>query len=347
MSSYPFTWSPISEEEKEEKKKMYTDSAFIDCIRCDQMNVVMPKGLVEDDVAQRIWNFKARPGDVWIVTYPKCGTTMTQELVWQIINLAKGGQLDSEKSKEFLFLRTPFIEMEPIVRNHLSPPPQAAPEMAHRIYKMMRDQIAHAEGLESPRVIKSHLPVSMLSPEVVADSKILVVMRNPKDCCASYYHHEKLKHSLDHDFPFDEYAKLFANGKLCYGDYWDFTKDALKYEGKSNVKVIWFEEMKKDLTSVINDIGEFVGHQVPTDKLEGLLSHMHIDNFRKNDAVNMKPPAGSVPEEVREKHTFIRKGKVGDGKGHFQSKQTEDFFDKWVNENNKDEDGKIIGYTAV
>ena len=125
------------------------------------------------------------------------------------------------------------------------------------------------------------------------------------------------------------------------------TQDALKYQDKSNVKVIWFEEMRKDLTSVINGIGDFVGHHVPSDKLDSLLSHMHIDNFRKNDAVNMKPPPGSVPDEVRDKHTFIRKGKVGDGKGHFQSKEAEEFFDTWVNENNKDEDGKIIGYSAV
>ena len=59
------------------------------------------------------------------------------------------------------------------------------------------------------------------------------------------------------------------------------------------------------------------------------------------------PSAGSVPDEVRENFTFIRKGVTGDGKGHFMDPEVEALFDQWVNENNKDEEGKTIGHTAV
>lgn len=54
------------------------------------------------DFAERIWKFQPLPTDIWIVTYPKSGTTLTQELMWQIAN---GVEVSSEESKSNIFLR--------------------------------------------------------------------------------------------------------------------------------------------------------------------------------------------------------------------------------------------------
>ena len=142
-SSYPYTWTPISDQEKDERKQMYEEQSgcsMIDLVKCDQMDVLMPQAFADGNMGQRIWDMKPKPDDIWIVTYPKCGTTMTQELVWQIINLSKGGQLDSEKAKEFLFLRVPFVEMSCLIRKEKDPraaPPPEAPEMAQRYVVLM------------------------------------------------------------------------------------------------------------------------------------------------------------------------------------------------------------------
>ena len=57
-------------------------------------------------------NIKVRKEDVWIVTFPKCGTTWTQELVWNIVN---GVQVS--RIPEPLFDRSPFIDIPMIAQN--------------------------------------------------------------------------------------------------------------------------------------------------------------------------------------------------------------------------------------
>ena len=77
---------------------------------------------------------KVREDDVWVVTYPKCGTTWTQEILWNIVN---GVQV--ERIKEPLFGRSPFLDLMMIGDN-----PDRNP-------KEFFDQI---DKMPSPRVIK-------------------------------------------------------------------------------------------------------------------------------------------------------------------------------------------------
>lgn len=56
--------------------------------------------------AQRLYNFQARPDDVWISTHPRSGTTLTQEMVWLIVNNFDYDRAQCEK----LGKRSPFFE---------------------------------------------------------------------------------------------------------------------------------------------------------------------------------------------------------------------------------------------
>jgi hypothetical protein len=66
---------------------------------------IMPQKFV-DTCMEKVKKFEVFEDDTWIVTYPKCGTTWTQEMIWMLINNLNYDQAMSED----LFVRSPFLE---------------------------------------------------------------------------------------------------------------------------------------------------------------------------------------------------------------------------------------------
>ncbi len=133
----------------------------------------MPKRF--EPFAERIWNFEAKPDDIWIVTFPKSGTTLTQELMWQI---AHGCNVDSEESKQNIFLRVPFIEFSALQTSVMPAPSLESDDPMSVMAKMMNDTVTWTEKqAKSPRIIKTHLPMAMLPPDLCKISKVIYVGR--------------------------------------------------------------------------------------------------------------------------------------------------------------------------
>ena len=72
-------WKTCPPEIEEQKRKVFGPES-------NQLNgiVSVPYGVHNnkriEKVAKKIIDFELRPDDIWIVTYPKCGTTLTQVL---------------------------------------------------------------------------------------------------------------------------------------------------------------------------------------------------------------------------------------------------------------------------
>jgi len=303
-------WNKCPKEIEEQKEKLYEPGS-------NQLNnlVSEPHGIhilpPMKEVMKKIYNFEVRSDDIWIVTYPKCGTTMTQEMVWQIVN-----KVDTEKAKIMLFERTPFIEMEGLLSEEISKG-QTFPDW-------MVKSVEYTANLPSPRVIKTHLPFEFLPPKLLDTCKVIFVCRNPKDTCVSFYHH----HGLFPDYKmkpgkFSEFANLFLKGTLEYGSYWTMLKSAWKYKDHPNMKIVWFEEIKEDMMKVIREISKFIGYHMTEYKILKLDDHLYIDNFRQLLV------EGSGDESMK---SFIRKGKVGDWKNYFNEENNQ-VWDKWIAEN--------------
>ena len=114
---------------------------------------------------------------------------------------------------------------------------------------------------------------------------VVYVCRNPKDTCASYFHHcqDPSYGQLD---DFEKFADCFKRGTLMYGDYWHHlqvweypaechksiifffsAQTAQKMKDNPNFKIIWFEEMKEDLAKVIRELCHFLGYELSPEKV--------------------------------------------------------------------------------
>ena len=202
-------WEPIDEDETAILKKIYdpkcSPSILFDKYKSVPGGVRLTKNFVERGF-NRVRNFKVRSDDVWIVSYPKCGTTMTQEIMWQImhdvdtsVNGLKGGMT-----------RVPFLEFCDI-RPDLNP----------------RDNYAFVDQMESPRLIKSHLPFELLPLELLDKAKVVYVARHPIDCAVSMFHHHQIKATRGNEFvaSFDDFVRdMFMPGRETFGSYFHHIK---------------------------------------------------------------------------------------------------------------------------
>lgn len=59
---------------------------------------LLPKGF--SDFAEKIYNFEARASDIFICTFPRSGTTWTQEMIWLLCH-----NLDYKTATETFFTK--------------------------------------------------------------------------------------------------------------------------------------------------------------------------------------------------------------------------------------------------
>ena len=83
MEPLPIKWGELSKEDKTMEVDHYGQGVY-DFIRYEN-GVVLSRHYAQF-MADRIYNLEVRADDIWVVSYPKTGTTLTLEMVWMIVN---------------------------------------------------------------------------------------------------------------------------------------------------------------------------------------------------------------------------------------------------------------------
>ncbi|XP_037093832.1 luciferin sulfotransferase-like [Pollicipes pollicipes] len=284
---------------------------------------------VADAELEDLYNYPLDPSDVWVMSPPKCGTTWTQEMVWLIAN-----DLDYEGAKTPLFPdRWAFPDLDV-----LSDKEFLTKELTKRLpdFTGGKPTMLYNAIRDPPRFVKCHLPFSMSNPHLLDVCKVVYTARNPKDACVSYYNHNRLVRLLDFTGDLEMFVDLFMRDLVVETPFIEHMIEAWNRRHHPNLCFLFFEDMKRDLPKQIRKVAQFLGKTCTDEQVEKLASHLHIDNFRKNQFVN-NHLAKKLGFFHPDRGDFIRQGKTGNWKNYFTSEMTET-FDSWMAEKLKGSD---------
>uniref|UniRef100_A0A336N8V6 CSON009272 protein n=1 Tax=Culicoides sonorensis TaxID=179676 RepID=A0A336N8V6_CULSO len=280
-------------------------------IQAQPGNVTLPKKFSE--IGEAILDLEVRKDDVWVVSYPRTGSTWAQEMVWLL-----GNNLDYESAKQLQITRSPLLELTAIF----------AEDHTDWLKNSIGNSVDLVAQMPSPRFIKSHLPLHFLPTQLsIVEPKIIYTSRNPKDLCVSYFYYCKLVHDLQSTFT--EFCDLFLSDNAPMGDVGSHMLSFWNMRHKPNILFLKYEEMKRNLPEMIKKCAKFLDigcTELSDDEIQTMCDYLKFDKMQKNPAVNLEPIIG--PEDQLPVK-FIRKGQIGDWKNYMDDELSAR-FDKWI-----------------
>ena len=233
------------------------------------------------------FGFVPRPDDIFIVTYPRSGTTWMQMILYQ---LTTDGSMDIPHIAEYC----PWFERS----------------------------LRSGRGFEtrpSPRLFKSHLPYQKIPK---GPGKYIYVAREGRDVAVSYYHLYRTYQGYAGTFA--EFFEQFLCGKVQFGSWFQHVRGWWEQRRDPNVLFLTYEELARDLEGCIRKVSAFCGLHMPAERVPGIVARCSF-NFMKKHEAQFDPTMETLWEEGVQLNSFLRAGKAGEGALHLSRGQQEEF----------------------
>ncbi len=231
-------------------------------------------------------SFRPGPADVFIATFPKCGTTWLQQVVH---GLRTRGSMDFDE----ITLVVPWLELA--LDLGLDP---EAPQVAE------------------PRAFKSHLNWH----DIPKGGRYISMVRDPGDVLVSMYHfHEGWRFEAG-AIALEDYARNFFLAPGRNRGYWKYVASWWPQRGRGDVLLLSYEAALADVPGLVRRVARFIGCPLDEDLLEVVVRQSGIEFMKAHgsrfddhavrnarNAANGLPPGGSSSK--------LRNGRVGDHAG--------------------------------
>ncbi len=210
-------------------------------------------------------------------------------------------------SDSFDFNRTPFMEME-FADGDLG-----------------ADKF---EKLDSPRVMKTHLPFELYKDLLLSNPnlKVIQTMRNPKDTLVSFYFHLKKMGAALFIGTWDQFFDQVKEKKTTYGDLFEITAEWYKFnKDRKNSLILKYEDMKKDHRGHVIKIAKFMGYDLSEPVIDLIVKKTSKEEMTQDMKKILAKHFPNAKEEPGKEapFQFVRKGVVGDWVNYFSQEQSE------------------------
>ncbi|KAI1303663.1 Amine sulfotransferase [Halotydeus destructor] len=229
--------------------------------------------------------YQPRDDDVFVATFPKCGTTWVQQICTLLFNNGTTGSSDTVGE----------------TINNLSP--------------IVDYEVPKVKVMKRPGIIKTHL--DFLRAPWNPKAKYIVVIRNPKDVMISHFFYKKnfgLKMNVS--VAVSDYTEYFLTESSNYGNYFQWYLSWLPAFCRKNVLLVVYEEMIEDSRREIIKMANFLGVDYDEQLIDTVLEKSSKKYMKKQLDDSMPGQAGG---------SFVRKGIVGDWRSHLSKPESLDF----------------------
>lgn len=254
-------------------------------------HVVFPPFVTQKEMDAITEQLVVRDSDVFVVAYPKAGTTWMEQIVHLLTN---GG----DQGDKVLSEAVPWLEG------------------AANKYGGLDALLESASGR---RLFHSHLPYALMPGVRDSRARYVYVARNPKDNAVSFFYHSCSK--LDYVGSWDEFFELFIKGEVGYGlgidhvlDWWQASQHT------ERILFLKYEEMKREPAKAIERVAAFIGVECGEELLRTVVEKSSFASMAGNKLANLDwvPQKEGVPRHMR-------KGIIGDWREHFSDEQNRRF----------------------
>ncbi|XP_048101007.1 cytosolic sulfotransferase 3-like isoform X2 [Alosa alosa] len=232
---------------------------------------------------EKVQDFRARPDDILIATYPKAGTTW----VSCILDLLYFGKDMPERQTTLpIYERVPFLEI-------------AVPQIDKGTE--LADQLS-----TSPRLIKTHLPVQLIPKGFWEQNcRMVYVARNAKDNAVSYFHFDRMNMVQPEPGDWNSYIEKFMEGKTVFGPWYDHVTGWWeKKQTYSNILYMFYEDLIEDTGREMERLCSFLGLSTTAEERESIRGGVQFDAMKANPMANYS----TIPVMDFKISPFMRKG---------------------------------------